>query len=124
MKNFLFRSKSMSVIILLISFILFSVVHGGENIELDDSENPVLIIDCRSPAEFKAGHLDGAINIPHSQIVTQISKFAKNKEQVIILYCRSGARSNFAQKHLSSLGYRHVYNFGGIDQARSKLAKH
>lgn len=69
-----------------------------------------ILVDVRSPQEYKEGHLDGAINIPEYDI----RKVAKDKltdlHQKIIVYCDSGSRSKRASKRLEKMGYDNVYN--------------
>lgn len=69
-----------------------------------------IIIDVRSPQEYREGHIDGAICIPDYQIKKEINKYVKNKEENIILYCSTGHRSQKAQKILENIGYTNVYN--------------
>ncbi len=69
-----------------------------------------ILIDVRSPQEYKEGHLDGAICIPTYEIEMQIQNEIKNKEEKIVLYCDSGMRSKRAQKKLQKMGYINVYN--------------
>jgi phage shock protein E len=72
-----------------------------------------LVIDVRRPDEFTAGHLENAINIPHTEIKTGIAAVTKDKQQIIVLYCRSGRRSQLALETLNELGYKNAYNAGG-----------
>ena len=69
-----------------------------------------VLIDVRSPQEFREGHLDGAICIPDYQIKRNIQSYVKDKNQVIVLYCSTGHRSQTAQKTLENMGYTNVYN--------------
>ena len=69
-----------------------------------------ILIDVRSPQEYKEGHLDGAICIPTYEIEMQIQNEIKNKEEKLVLYCDSGMRSKRAQKKLQKMGYINVYN--------------
>lgn len=75
--------------------------------------NGALIIDVRSPQEFNQGHLTKAINIPHQQIISEISKLNLAKNTSILVYCRSGHRSGIANNALIRNGYTHTYNGGG-----------
>ena len=81
-----------------------------------------LIIDVRTPEEFAAGHIDGAINIPYDQIDANLPvlKNAK-KDENILVYCRSGRRSETAKETLIKLGYKNVQNGGGMAELTSKL---
>ena len=82
----------------------------------------IVLIDVRSGQEYEEGqyeegHLDGAINIPVYNIEKEISKYVRNAEDTIILYCSSGSRSRQAKEILENLGYSEVYNLKeGIDK--------
>lgn len=69
-----------------------------------------IIIDVRSPQEYKEGHVDGAICIPDYQIKRSIQTYIPDKNQIIVLYCSTGHRSQTAQKILENIGYSNVYN--------------
>ncbi len=73
------------------------------------------LIDVRTVEENAGGALPGAINVPVQVIGEEIDKFAKT-EETIVLYCRSGARSDMAARILRSLGYKKSYNMGGIHE--------
>mgnify|MGYP005814148591 CR=1 FL=1 len=68
------------------------------------------IIDVRSPQEYREGHVDGAISIPDYQIKKEIEKKIPNKDELIVVYCSTGHRSQKAQQTLEGLGYNNVYN--------------
>jgi len=80
-------------------------------------KNGALFIDVRSPAEYNAGHLKGSINMPVQQIDSLIGSRVKDKDQVILLHCQSGARSGMAKNRLSALGYTQVYDVGSYERA-------
>ncbi len=82
-----------------------------------------VIIDVRSPQEFAAGHVEGAINIGHGNIAQEIAKAGVSKDDTVLLYCQSGRRSSIALDTLKGLGFRKAENVGGIEQARKTLAK-
>ncbi|TAH13780.1 MAG: rhodanese-like domain-containing protein [Curvibacter sp.] len=82
-----------------------------------------IIIDVRSPQEFAAGHVEGAINIEHSAIAQAIAKAGVSKDDTVLLYCQSGRRSGIALDTLKNLGFSKAENVGGIEQARKTLAK-
>jgi len=75
-------------------------------------------IDVRSEEEFKSGHLQGSVNIPHDQIGQQIAAHVPNKNTPINLYCRSGRRAETAKQALESMGYTNVQNRGGYEQLK------
>ena len=76
-------------------------------------DNGALLVDVRSPAEFNAGHLAGAINIDHEEIISRTSELG-DKDRVIIVYCRSGRRSGLAKEWLIEKGFTNVTNVGGL----------
>jgi len=78
-----------------------------------------LVIDVRSEAEFQERHLPGAINIPLGRLGDEIARHAPNKEQPLVLHCRSGARSGMGTKALKKLGYSHVLNLGSYGSAEN-----
>ena len=69
-----------------------------------------ILIDVRSPQEYREGHLDGAISIPDYQIKRTINRPVTNKKQLIVVYCSTGHRSQEAQRILENMGYTNVYN--------------
>ncbi len=72
------------------------------------------LFDVRSPGEFAQGALPGAVNLPVQVIAEQITDAAQTNE-TIVLYCRSGGRSDIAARILRAAGYAKAYNAGGID---------
>lgn len=72
-----------------------------------------VIIDVRQDYEYNKEHVLDAVNIPLGEIETITQKYAKDTN--IILYCRSGNRSNQAALKLIELGYKNIYDLGGID---------
>lgn len=83
-------------------------INFEEMMELE--KQGAILIDVRSPQEYKEGHLDGAILLPEYEIKTKAKEILKDKEKTIIAYCTSGARSKQAQKRLEKMGYNNVYN--------------
>ena len=97
--------------------ILKSKLYRGmerEDIEIQElkefQKDGAIVIDVRSPQEYKEGHIDGAILIPEYEIKKNIGNKVKDKNQNIVVYCSSGSRSKKAQKILKKLGYENVYN--------------
>lgn len=83
------------------------------------STAPVIWIDVRSKEEFDAGHLPGAIHIPHSEIAARISEVTQDKNAAIALYCRSGRRSGLAEQALQQLGFTQVSNAGAYEALKA-----
>ena len=80
-----------------------------------EKETDYLIVDVRTPEEFSAGHIPGAINIPNETIGNHEIPQLPNKKQLILVYCRSGNRSKQASEKLVALGYTNIVEFGGIN---------
>ena len=79
-----------------------------------DTENDYIIIDARTTEEFAEGHIENAILIPEYEIADRAEKELPDKEQLILVYCRSGRRSKIASEELVKLGYTNIKEFGGI----------
>jgi len=84
------------------------------------STGDVTWIDVRTAEEFQQQHVAEAVNIPYDQIGSQIAALGLNKDQEIYLYCGSGRRAGLAKETLDALGYTHVSNIGGLDDALAK----
>ena len=80
-----------------------------------EEESDYIILDVRTPAEFSERHIPGAMNIPNETIGTEEIPELPDKEQLILVYCRSGNRSKQASEKLVRLGYTNVAEFGGIN---------
>ena len=83
-------------------------------------ENPVWI-DVRSAEEFAGGHLDNAVNIPHTEITGKIADVTTDKDAEIHLYCGSGKRAGIAREALEELGYTNVTNEGGYKDIKERM---
>lgn len=69
-----------------------------------------ILVDVRSPQEYREGHLEGAVLIPEYELISSHLKQFQSKDELIIVYCSNGLRSKRAQKKLERLGYKNVYN--------------
>lgn len=79
-----------------------------------DTQTGYVILDVRTEEEFAEGHISGAILIPDYEISKGAENELTDKDQLILVYCRSGRRSKNAASELASLGYTNVKEFGGI----------
>lgn len=79
-----------------------------------DREKKKIILDVRTLEEYEYGHIEGAILIPYDEVYIRAEKEILNKDNIILVYCRSGVRSILASRDLVELGYKNVYEFGGI----------
>ena len=92
----------------------YEQISGAEAKALMDSESEYIILDAREQDEYDKGHIPGAILIPYDKIADRAEKELPNKNQLILVYCRSGRRSKIAAEELVKLGYTNVKEFGGI----------
>ena len=92
----------------------YDQISGAEAKALMDSESGYVIIDARTQEEYDQGHIPGAILIPEYEIADRAEKELPDKDQLILVYCRSGRRSKIAAEELVKLGYTNVKEFGGI----------
>jgi phage shock protein E len=74
-----------------------------------------LLIDVRSASEHESGHIEGSLNIPHTEIETLAEAIGADKDRQVVLYCRSGRRSGHAQEQLTKMGFTNVFNGTGYE---------
>ena len=82
--------------------------------EIMDTQTGYVILDVRAQSEYDEGHIPGAIVIPHDQVKENAEDILLDKDQLILVYCRSGRRSKLAAEDLVDLGYTNIKEFGGI----------
>ena len=87
----------------------------NEAVAMMEEESGYIILDVRTSEEFADKHIPGAINVPNEIIETQALSQLPDKDQLILVYCRSGNRSKQASEKLVALGYTNVVEFGGIN---------
>ena len=85
-----------------------------EAIAIMEEESGYIILDVRTAEEFREKHIPGAVNIANEQIGNEQIPQLPDKDQLILVYCRSGRRSKLAAQDLADLGYTNVKEFGGI----------
>ena len=90
-------------------------INGSDAIAMMEEETDYIILDVRTAEEFKEKRIPGAINIPNETIGTEEIPELPDKEQLILVYCRSGNRSKQASEKLAVLGYTNIVEFGGIN---------
>ena len=93
---------------------VFLNITAEEARKLMDSEKDRIILDVRSREEYDQGHIPGAILIPDTEIEVKAADLLPDKDQLILVYCRSGRRSKLAAQSLADLGYTNIREFGGI----------
>lgn len=90
------------------------------DITIEELKNKVyqgaILLDVRSNQEYREGHLQGAINIPDFEIKDRLQREIPKKNQVVVVYCQYGGRSQSAKTMMKKMGYTNVYNlYGGLD---------
>ena len=94
--------------------ITFRQITMDEAVSMMKNESGYIILDVRTTEEYDAGHIPGAICIPNESIGTEPIPELPDKDQLILVYCRSGNRSKQASAKLAALGYTNIVEFGGI----------
>ena len=92
----------------------------GGNMKLPDN---AVLLDVRQADEFNAGHIDGAVLVPHDMIAEKIGAVVPDKNTPVYIYCRSGRRSAIAVKAIKKLGYTDLTDLGGMEEAKKRLEK-
>lgn len=90
-------------------------INMEEAAEIMEKESGYIILDVRTPEEFAEKHIPGALNIPNEAIGTEEIPELPDKQQLILVYCRSGNRSKQASEKLVAQGYTNIVEFGGIN---------
>lgn len=93
---------------------VFLNITAEEAKKLMDSEEGCIILDVRTREEYDQGHIPGAILIPDTEIEAKAADLLPDKDQLILVFCRSGRRSKLAAQSLADLGYTNIREFGGI----------
>ena len=84
--------------------------------------NGAVLLDVRTPQEYREGHIPGSKNVPLQQL-DKISSVADNKNVPLFVYCYSGGRSRQAASMLQHMGYTNVQNIGGITAYQGKVER-
>lgn len=92
----------------------FETITANEAKEMMDNDNSLIILDVRTEEEYITGHIENALLLPYTEISDQVETVITDKNTIILIYCRSGRRSLIAANSLIDLGYKNVYDFGGI----------
>ncbi len=110
-------NKSLSLVLTIVSTCLLApTTLASERAEQGWQliEQGALVVDVRTPQEYAQGHIDNAVNFPLSKLDKHFQGI--NKDQMIVLYCRSGNRSGQAYQYLQSLGFTNLHNAGGLSE--------
>ena len=122
------RFSAILLLLIICTAVLYSCTSGGENAVTNtfvqitpaeakaiiDERDDYIILDVRTQEEYDEAHIEGAILIPDYEISAKAESILTDKNQLILVYCRSGRRSKLAAEALVTLGYTNVKEFGGI----------
>lgn len=84
--------------------------------ELLNSDDKAMLIDVRTKAEYEEGHLDNAINIEYRELIDSLNKV--DRDTPIVVYCKTGNRSDLSYNELVDYGYKNVYDLGSINNCK------
>lgn len=102
----------------------YKMVSMAEGLEIAKNNPDAIIVDVRRDDEYKAGHIPGAVLLTMETITAETAaKVLPHKNQMILIYCRSGKRSKIAAQNLLDLGYTNLIEFGGILDYKGKMEK-
>jgi len=101
----------------------YTQISMEEAVAMMATEENYIILDVRTTEEFAEKHIPNAINIPNETIGSEELAELPDKNQLILVYCRSGNRSKQASEKLVALGYTNIYEFGGINNWTGELEK-
>ena len=87
----------------------------SEAADMMQAETDYILLDVRTRTEFEEKHIPGAICVPNETIGSEPPEELPDKDQLILVYCRSGNRSKQAAQKLADLGYTNIVEFGGIN---------
>lgn len=93
---------------------MYEQITQEEAKKIMDSGEEYILLDVREQNEFDEGHIPGAILISYTEIDEKAEIMLKDKDKLILVYCRSGRRSKIASESLAALGFTNVKEFGGI----------
>ena len=99
----------------------YTQISMQEAVAMMATEENYIILDVRTTEEFAEKHIPNAINIPNETIGSEELAELPDKNQLILIYCRSGNRSKQASEKLAALGYTNIYEFGGINNWTGEL---
>ncbi len=77
------------------------------------ADQSLVVLDVRTPEEFAAGHVPGAVNIPHTELASRVAELEGSRENDIVVYCRSGTRAATALGVLEKSGFKRLFHLEG-----------
>lgn len=93
----------------------FEIISQQAAWELMQKPGDYVIVDVRNEDEYATGHIPNAVLVPLPKLAAVAAEKLPDKEQLLLVYCRSGRRSKLAAKQLADMGYTQIKEFGGIN---------
>lgn len=123
------KSGKILLVLMLMSIVIFTGCSAGTSADssgyrqvsaeeaksMMDSQTGYVILDVRTQEEFDSGYIPDAVLLPYDEVKEKAESLLSDKDQLILVYCRSGNRSKKASSALVELGYTNVVEFGGIN---------
>ena len=103
--------------------ITYEIISQTQAKDIMDNSTDYVIVDARTSEEFNEGHIKNAINLDYEEVTQKAESLLPDKNQLILIYCRSGRRSKIAAESLCQLGYTNVKEFGGIIDWQYEVVK-
>ena len=108
------------LIILLVTIFLGSNLYANElwsvtelKTKIDQSSEPLVLLDVRTVEEFESGHIRNSINIPHEILLSNIDLVSEYNDEQLVVYCRSGKRASLVMEALKKHGFTNVVDIEG-----------
>lgn len=116
--HWLLTSALFAVLLLMVANEIWTTVKGEKRLSPADAvrlinDQNAVVLDVRSPADFKKGHLLNALNIPSARLADRVNELAKFKDRPVLCYCALGSVSPQACSKLRELGFATVYSLKG-----------
>ena len=99
----------------------YKQINADELVEIMNKETDYIILDVRTQEEYNSGHIPRAVCIPNESIGKEPPSLLPDKNQLILVYCRSGNRSKQAAQKLADMGYTNIVEFGGINDWKGDI---
>ncbi len=113
---------TIGIVAVFVVFVVFVVIKRLSFVSVEVARKHLaagaLVIDVRSPEEFRNGQVPGAINLPLGDLRESLPRRVKDQNQVLLVHCLSGGRSGIAKQQIKGMGYSNVFNLGSLARAR------
>ncbi len=120
------KNMKPKALVFVIALSLFAIVQVVAEISEAEArahlKSGARVVDVRTVEEYQAKHLTNVVNIPLAEVKEKFPQLVTNKNEVVLLHCRSGRRSGMAEAQLRAMGYTNVFNIGSFEKAEKILS--